>query len=182
MTFPSNCAMLQVFWQESDIEVSHPPLSVFAFIPFCRRSSLGRFPFASASICLSNFEQNAINVNNPANGTMSTYVRDPRIGWTGSMWVANGQHIYFVENQSRKKRLAHLRVSVFLWCQHFSHVAISLCQHSCELFWCSGARFCSVSALFWYQHCSGISTAQVSALLWYHHCSVVSAALVSALL
>jgi len=29
------------------------------------------------------FENNAINIYNPANGTVTTYVRDPRIGWTG---------------------------------------------------------------------------------------------------
>jgi len=29
------------------------------------------------------FEDNAINIYNPANATVTTYVRDPRIGWTG---------------------------------------------------------------------------------------------------
>jgi len=45
------------------------------------------------------FEQNAINVFNPANGSVSTYVRDPRIGWTDSMWISNEKYLYFIENQ-----------------------------------------------------------------------------------
>ncbi|KIV77490.1 hypothetical protein PV11_09280 [Exophiala sideris] len=45
-----------------------------------------------------NFEQNAINIYNNRNNTVSTYVRDPRIGWTDSMWISNG-YLYFVENQ-----------------------------------------------------------------------------------
>jgi len=45
------------------------------------------------------FEQNAINIFNPANGSVSTYVRDPRIGWTDSMWISNEKYMYFIENQ-----------------------------------------------------------------------------------
>lgn len=43
------------------------------------------------------FEQNAINIYNPANGSVSTYVRDPRIGWTDSMWISNEKYLYFIE-------------------------------------------------------------------------------------
>ncbi|KAL9621714.1 MAG: hypothetical protein Q9160_003832 [Pyrenula sp. 1 TL-2023] len=45
-----------------------------------------------------NAEQNAINVFNSRNSTVTTYVRDPRIGWTDSMWISNTT-LYFVENQ-----------------------------------------------------------------------------------
>ncbi|KAK5083713.1 hypothetical protein LTR05_006217 [Lithohypha guttulata] len=45
-----------------------------------------------------NAEQNAINVYNARNPTVTTYIRDPRIGWTDSMWISN-QTLYFLENQ-----------------------------------------------------------------------------------
>ncbi|PSK60820.1 hypothetical protein B9Z65_970 [Elsinoe australis] len=45
------------------------------------------------------FEDNSLIAYNPANATVSTYVRDPRIGWTDSLWVANDGYLYFVENQ-----------------------------------------------------------------------------------
>lgn len=45
------------------------------------------------------FEQNAINVFNPANGSVSTCFRDPRIGWTDSMWISNEKYLNFIENQ-----------------------------------------------------------------------------------
>ena len=50
-------------------------------------------------IYASSFEDNAINVYNPKNGSVSTYVRDPRIGWTDSMWVSSDNYLYFTENQ-----------------------------------------------------------------------------------
>ncbi|MCJ1389767.1 hypothetical protein MMC18_002624 [Xylographa bjoerkii] len=46
-----------------------------------------------------NFGQNAIDVFNPANGTATVFVRDPRIGWTDSFCVAVDGGLYFMENQ-----------------------------------------------------------------------------------
>ncbi|MCJ1397112.1 hypothetical protein MMC11_000304 [Xylographa trunciseda] len=46
-----------------------------------------------------NFGQNAIDVFNPANGTATVFVRDPRIGWTDSFSVAMDGGLYFMENQ-----------------------------------------------------------------------------------
>ncbi|MCJ1431772.1 hypothetical protein MMC27_001127 [Xylographa pallens] len=46
-----------------------------------------------------NFGQNAIDVFNPANGTATVFVRDPRIGWTDSFCVAADGGLYFMENQ-----------------------------------------------------------------------------------
>ncbi|KAL8709975.1 MAG: hypothetical protein Q9220_005426 [cf. Caloplaca sp. 1 TL-2023] len=46
-----------------------------------------------------NFEDNAINVFNPANGTVQIFARDPRIGWTDSFAVATDGYVYFTENQ-----------------------------------------------------------------------------------
>ena len=45
------------------------------------------------------FEQNAINIFDPASGMTRVFVRDPRIGWTDSMFVATHGYIYFTENQ-----------------------------------------------------------------------------------
>ncbi|KAK5097660.1 hypothetical protein LTR70_000627 [Exophiala xenobiotica] len=45
-----------------------------------------------------NSEQNAINIFNARNSTVTTYVRNPRIGWTDSLWISN-QTLYFIENQ-----------------------------------------------------------------------------------
>ena len=42
---------------------------------------------------------NAINIYNVNNATVSTCVRDPRIGWTDSSWIGEDDHLYFVENQ-----------------------------------------------------------------------------------
>ena len=44
------------------------------------------------------FEQNAIVTYTPDNGTVQTYVRDPRIDWTDTMSV-QGTYLYFTENQ-----------------------------------------------------------------------------------
>ena len=46
-----------------------------------------------------NFEQNAINIFDPASGMTRVFVRDPRIGWTDSMFVAADGYVYFTENQ-----------------------------------------------------------------------------------
>ncbi len=49
-------------------------------------------------IYMGNSEQNAINIYNPANGTVSVYVRDPRIQWSDTFSVAGG-YLYVTENQ-----------------------------------------------------------------------------------
>ncbi|KAL8690700.1 MAG: hypothetical protein Q9218_003912 [Villophora microphyllina] len=46
-----------------------------------------------------NFEDNAVNTFNPANGTVSIFARDPTIGWTDTFAVAADGYIYFTENQ-----------------------------------------------------------------------------------
>ena len=46
-----------------------------------------------------NFEDNAINVFNPANGTVQVFARDPRIAWTDTFAVATDGYVYFTENQ-----------------------------------------------------------------------------------
>ncbi len=50
-------------------------------------------------IYMGNFEDNAVNVFNPANGTVNIFVRDPRIGWTDTMSVGTDGYLYFTENQ-----------------------------------------------------------------------------------
>ncbi|KAL8984600.1 MAG: hypothetical protein Q9205_001481 [Flavoplaca limonia] len=50
-------------------------------------------------IYLGNFEDNAINVFNPANGTVSVFARDARIAWTDAFAIAKDGYIYFTENQ-----------------------------------------------------------------------------------
>ncbi len=50
-------------------------------------------------VYLGNFEQNAIDIFDPATGLLSVFVRDPRIGWTDSMAVAADGYLYFTENQ-----------------------------------------------------------------------------------
>lgn len=44
-------------------------------------------------------ETNSIITFNPANGTVSTFVRDPRIEWTDTFSVATDGNIYWTENQ-----------------------------------------------------------------------------------
>ena len=44
-------------------------------------------------------EQNAIGIFNPANGTVNTFVRDPRLSWTDTMSVSTDGYLYFTENQ-----------------------------------------------------------------------------------
>ncbi|KAL8907640.1 MAG: hypothetical protein Q9207_001292 [Kuettlingeria erythrocarpa] len=46
-----------------------------------------------------NFEDNAVNVYNPANGTVQVFARDPTIGWTDAFAVATDGYVYFTENQ-----------------------------------------------------------------------------------
>lgn len=46
-----------------------------------------------------NFEDNAINVYNPGNGTVQVFARDPTIAWTDSLAVAADGYVYFTENQ-----------------------------------------------------------------------------------
>ena len=43
--------------------------------------------------------ENAINIYSVNNATVSTYVRDPRIGWTDTMWIASDGYLYFTQNQ-----------------------------------------------------------------------------------
>jgi len=46
-----------------------------------------------------NMEQNQLNFFNPANGTISTVVRDPRISWIDTLSVASDGYLYFTDNQ-----------------------------------------------------------------------------------
>ncbi|KAI9846698.1 MAG: hypothetical protein M1837_003753 [Sclerophora amabilis] len=46
-----------------------------------------------------NTEGNAINIFNPANGTVSIFTRDPRIAWSDTLSVAEDGYLYFTENQ-----------------------------------------------------------------------------------
>lgn len=62
-------------------------------------------------IYVGSFESNAINVVYPGNGSVETFVRDPRMGWTDTMSIVtlggtgNGTegegrgYLYFTENQ-----------------------------------------------------------------------------------
>lgn len=45
------------------------------------------------------FETNSILTFNPANGTVQTFVRDPRIAWTDTTSVSADGYLYFTENQ-----------------------------------------------------------------------------------
>lgn len=44
-------------------------------------------------------EQNAIAFYNPANGTDTLFVRDPRINWVDTMSVSTSGYLYFTVNQ-----------------------------------------------------------------------------------
>ena len=46
-----------------------------------------------------NMEDNSIAMFNPATGTISTFVRDPRFSWTDTMSVGADGYLYFTENQ-----------------------------------------------------------------------------------
>ncbi|KAI0201202.1 major royal jelly protein-domain-containing protein [Astrocystis sublimbata] len=58
-------------------------------------------------IYVGNSELNAINIFNPANGTVSLFLRDPRINWVDTMFAATDGYLYFTSNQlleAEKKR------------------------------------------------------------------------------
>lgn len=42
---------------------------------------------------------NSVNIYFPQNGTVETFVRDPRIGWTDTLSVGTDGYLYFTENQ-----------------------------------------------------------------------------------
>lgn len=46
-----------------------------------------------------NFEDNSIEIFNPANETISIFARDPRLQWTDTFAVATDGYVYFTENQ-----------------------------------------------------------------------------------
>ncbi|KAH7139346.1 major royal jelly protein-domain-containing protein [Dendryphion nanum] len=46
-----------------------------------------------------NMEQNGILLFDPRNGTVSTFVRDPRINWVDTMSIASDGYLYFTNNQ-----------------------------------------------------------------------------------
>ncbi|KAL9127795.1 MAG: hypothetical protein Q9217_003401 [Psora testacea] len=50
-------------------------------------------------IYVGNIEDNAINIFYPNNGTVSVFVRDPRIGWPDSLAVGADGYLYFTVNQ-----------------------------------------------------------------------------------
>ncbi|KAJ8128893.1 hypothetical protein O1611_g4740 [Lasiodiplodia mahajangana] len=50
-------------------------------------------------IYVGNNELNSINIFNPANGTVSPFVRDPRINWVDTMSTATDGYLYFTSNQ-----------------------------------------------------------------------------------
>ncbi|KAI1469313.1 MRJP-domain-containing protein [Daldinia caldariorum] len=54
---------------------------------------------SNGMIYVGNNEGNAINVYNPNNGTVLTFVRDPRINWVDTMSVATDGYLYFTVNQ-----------------------------------------------------------------------------------
>ena len=50
-------------------------------------------------IYVGNLEDNSIEVFNPANGTISVFARDPRMGWIDTFSVATDGYVYFTVNQ-----------------------------------------------------------------------------------
>ncbi|KAF1837304.1 major royal jelly protein [Decorospora gaudefroyi] len=50
-------------------------------------------------VYMGNMEQNEIGFHNPANASMTLFVRDPRISWVDTMSVASDGHLYFTDNQ-----------------------------------------------------------------------------------
>lgn len=46
-----------------------------------------------------NLEDNSIEVFDPANGTISVFTRDPRLGWIDTLSVATDGYVYFTVNQ-----------------------------------------------------------------------------------
>lgn len=62
----------------------------------------GMMQDSNGVIYAGSMETNAINVFTPGNGSVMTYVRDPRIGWPDSMWIStigNSSYLYFTCNQ-----------------------------------------------------------------------------------
>ena len=49
-------------------------------------------------IYMGNAEQEAVIIYNPANASLSTFVRDPRISWVDTLSIVNG-YLYFTVNQ-----------------------------------------------------------------------------------
>ncbi|KAF2098335.1 hypothetical protein NA57DRAFT_40469 [Rhizodiscina lignyota] len=54
---------------------------------------------SNGRIYVGNFEQNAVNFYDPKNGTVETFVRDPRLNWIDTMSVATDGYLYFTNNQ-----------------------------------------------------------------------------------
>ncbi|KAF2661231.1 major royal jelly protein [Lophiostoma macrostomum CBS 122681] len=50
-------------------------------------------------IYVGNMEANAVATYDPVNGTLSTFVRDPRISWCDTMSIADDGYLYFTNNQ-----------------------------------------------------------------------------------
>ena len=50
-------------------------------------------------IYMGNQEDNSVELFNPANGTISVFARDPRIGWVDTFSVATDGYVYFTVNQ-----------------------------------------------------------------------------------
>ncbi|GLA67822.1 hypothetical protein AtubIFM55763_000071 [Aspergillus tubingensis] len=79
---------------------------------------------SAGRIYVGSFESNAINVVYPGNGSVETFARDPRMGWTDTMSVVsfggNGTgergYLYFTENQlwrqERERPFALFRVEL----------------------------------------------------------------------
>ncbi|KAI1803090.1 MRJP-domain-containing protein [Daldinia bambusicola] len=61
-------------------------------------------------IYVGNNEANAINMYNPFNGSVFTFVRDPRINWVDTMSVAEDGFIYFTVNQFNLGRLTYPKI------------------------------------------------------------------------
>lgn len=50
-------------------------------------------------VYVGSFENNALNIYNPENATVTTFVRDPRISWTDAIVAGPDNYLYFNENQ-----------------------------------------------------------------------------------
>jgi len=44
-------------------------------------------------------QQNAVVIYNPANSSMSTFVRDPRVNWVDTLSIGTDGYLYFTVNQ-----------------------------------------------------------------------------------
>ena len=54
---------------------------------------------SNGRIYIGDIEGNAVNLFHPENGTVSVYVRDPRIGWPDTFSVTEDGYVYFVIDQ-----------------------------------------------------------------------------------